>query len=369
MLLDFLKPLTALRGPFVTVTLDVTASTVSGTHALLRDRWQSQRRSLIEAGVGEALLERFDERLAEGPRRVGEATRVLCATPRQVALDIVVPGRTAGDEWSFSPVPHLMSLLRLLAQAQPYALARVGRNGSDITVVGLTGPDRQQPSEGTPEVIHKVPGGGWWRRGFPVESDQAWSHHTRAVAEDLDSIVTTRAPEVLLLEGEDEVVSDVIAHLSGEAVERTIRLDVGRRVTPSRSSAQRRVVAEALRHRQESVRAGVLAEFSARLASDGTPPGAVEGLGNVVSALQQRTVEHLLIDLDPTWAVELWVGGAPAAVGTTPDQAAWSGDDDAPQPDRADDVLMWSLADTGGQVTLLEPGDRRPKDGVGAILV
>ena len=370
MLLSFLKPLTAQRGPFVTVTLDVSAiGPASSDHPL--KRWRVQRQQLARAGVPEDTLELLDERAAESSGRGGENTRVVCATPERVALDIVVPGRPLRDESAYSPLPHLMPLIRLMARAQPYVVARVDRRGSDITVVGLTGRAREQAVDGDHDVIHKVPGGGWSQRRYQTRAEDSWEHNARAVADELDSIVRASSPELLLLEGEDHAVSDVMDHLGTRAAERTVRLDTGGRSAGAVSATERRAVADALEQHRDEVRAELLDEFAARLGSEDSPRTAVEGIDDVVAALQQGKVEHLLINDEPATPVDLWVGQSPMAVGITENgvhDAADLSNGQPPQRDRADAVLVWSLAGSGASVTLLEPGDARPREGIGALL-
>lgn len=370
MLLDFLKPLTAQRGPFVTVTLDVSAiDPASSDHPL--KRWQAQRQELGRAGVPEDTLARLDERAAESSARGGENTRVVCATPDRVALDIVVPGRPLQDESSYSPVPHLMPLVRLMARAQSYVVARVDRRGSDITVVGMTGRGREYSVDGDHDVIHKVPGGGWSQRRWQSRAEDSWAQNARAVAGELDSIVRTSAPELLMLEGDDRAVSDVMDHLGSKTAERTVRLDAGGRAAGAGSATGRRAVADALQQRRDVVRAELLDEYAARMGGDGAPKAAVEGLDDVVAALQEGKVEHLLIDDDAASPLNLWVGQSPLSLSTTREGALESSsttNGQAPQRDRADAVLVWSLAGSGGAMTLLEAGDARPRDGIGALL-
>jgi hypothetical protein len=369
MLLDFLKPLTAQRGPFVTVTLDVSAiDPASSDHPL--KRWQAQRQDLDRAGVPETILARLDERAAESSARGGENTRVVCATPDRVALDIVVPGRPIQNESAFSAVPHLMPLVRLMARAQPYVVARVDRRGSDITVVGMTGRGRDHSVEGDNEVIHKVPGGGWSQRRWQTRAEDSWDQNARSVAGELDSIVRTSAPDLVLLEGDDHAVSEVMDHLGPQAAERTVRLDMGGRAGGAGSVAARRAVADALQRHRDAVRAELLGEFAARLGGDGAPKAAVEGLDDVVAALQEGKVEHLLIDDDAASPLNLWVGQSPLSLSTTRAGAAENSDTNgqAVQRDRADAVMLWSLAGSGGAMTLLEAGDARPRQGIGALL-
>jgi hypothetical protein len=370
MLLDFLKPLTAQRGPFVTVTLDVSAIDSASTDQPLK-RWQAQRQDLARAGVPPATLAHLDERAAESSGRGGENTRVVCATPDHVALDIVVPGRPLQDESAFSAVPHLMPLVRLMARAQPYVVARVNRRRSDISVVGMTGRGREHKVEGDHDVIHRVPGGGWSQRRWQTRAEDSWDQNARSVAGELDSIVRTSAPDLVLLEGDELAVSDVMDHLGSKTAERAVRLDTGGRAAGAGSAAERRAVADALQHHRDEVRAELLYEFAARMGGDDAPRAAVEGLDDVVSALQQGKVEHLLIHDDPASLLDLWVGQSPGSVGTTRDGALDSSgttNGQPPQRDRADAVLVWALAGSGGAVTLLEAGDAWPRQGVGALL-
>jgi Bacterial archaeo-eukaryotic release factor family 2 len=383
MLLDFLKPLTGQPGPFVTVTLDVSADDPPGV-GRLPERWRAQRDSLVREGVPETTLTQLDERAAEG-RRHEECTRVVCATPDQVVLDIVVPGRAPRDESSYSPLPHLSSLVRLLSRAQPYALVHVGRTGSDITLVGLT--DRGGPgnSRDSRDVVRRVPGGGWWLHRFRSRPGPSWDHHARAVAQELDTIAERRKPELILLDGEDDAVADVIEMLGPDAVARSIRLgleETGTTTTEdeagdasltnrSRTAGRRQAVADALQRHREDVHGQLVSEFTRRVTGQVAPAATVEGLEDVVDALQRGRVEHLLMhermDEDPAAPSQLWVDRPSIAIGTTEADVSVENAGTA-QRDRADAVLIWSLARSDIPLTFLEAGDPRPRDGVGALL-
>ena len=349
-------------GPYASVHLDVTRTDNTADEEL-RLRWAQVAGQLEAAGAPDALVRRVEDVVRSPTGLPGEQGRTVVATADEVLLDRVLPHRPLRDGGAYGAVPHLLPLVRALADSVPYVLVEVDHAGADVTVVDGTGrPVAEEEVDGGHDVLHKVPGGGWSHRRYQMRAEDSWERNATAVAERLDAVVSRHAPELVLISGEAQARSHVHRHASGRVAERLVDVEGGgrgdgvheqaftERVEKVLTDRRQRSLGEAVeRYRQEHGRGGA----------------AASGLAGVVDALRQGAVELLLLADDPTSTATLWAGEDALQLGTTEDEVRALGSPTAVR-ERADAVLLRALVAQKGDVELLE---RDGLDaGIGALL-
>lgn len=361
--LDWLRPLTHVEGPYATATLD--ASRIDpATSDRPEEIWATGRRHLEQLGASAATLDAMEESALGPTGRGGELTRVVCGASGRLLLDLTFAGRPVRQKTSFSAAPHLMPLLRGLDAQEPYAVVRVDRAGADIELVAITGTVLEGIDvTGEHDVIRKVSLGGTGERRIQARAEDSWKHNAGEVAHALDSLVRREKPAVVFVAGDERAMGLLEEQASPDARERIVRLATGGRAKGvSREAEAEAIDAELARHR-ETRQQQLRDDYEAARATTGR---AVDGLAAVVEAIRKAQVETLLIRDDPSSDQTLQVGEGATLIGLTTADARQAGGAE-PTTDRADAVLLWSLAATGGAACLADASlDLR--DGVGAIL-
>lgn len=340
MQLDWLKPLTDLDGPFASATLDAsTVDPIQREHLLTA--WRAARRELEREGADEATLAVLEEAVTDHSHGPGERTQVVCAAHGRLLLDLTFPGRPRQERCSFGPVPRVMGVVRGLDGLQRYAVVRIDREGADIDVVEPTGTIIASVGvAGADDEVRKVSLGGTSQGRFEARAEDSWKHNAAQVAQELDGLVRRVQPEAVLLEGEERMVSHLEAQASGALAERLVRLSTGGRAEGTSEAAAAKA--------RESVLARLRVDRDTRLVErlgDAIGAGtAVQGWSAVMDAAAKAQVAHVVLASEP---------GTDAA--------------DGPPADRDPDALLWALAATGAELSVV--GQPLPAaEGIAAIL-
>src|SRR5699024_10020790 len=128
--------------------------------------------------------------------RGGPVTRLAVARDGAVVLDVALPGRPARDEMTYGPAPLLAPIVRAARTPSPYVLIDIDRAGADIDVVDALGREvAGRQVEGSQDVLHKVPGGGWSHRRIQSRAQDSWDRNAAEVAAEVDRIVAEVSPE------------------------------------------------------------------------------------------------------------------------------------------------------------------------------
>lgn len=160
--LGFLAPAYAASGPVATAYLDTT-SAVEGAAAKIAARWQARREELAAQGADEATLEAMGE--AAGRDHGAEAGQVLVGGGARLLLDGRLPAPPRRETASWGPLPDVLPMVSVLADAVPYVLVVADRAGADITGYGDHGDaaGERHVSGGTFD-IRKLKPGDWAAR-------------------------------------------------------------------------------------------------------------------------------------------------------------------------------------------------------------
>ena len=312
MRIALLQQLSNRRGPFVTVSLDVSRDDESASREIER-RWHDLCRTAAKAGAPGSLLDTIADLLLSTTGASGRVGRLVVADADGVALDLVLPGRPARDEVVYGPAPHLLPAYRALRTAVPYLLAEVDRAGADITVVDALGSSTDHVEvQGSHDVVHKVPGGQLSQRRMQARAEDSWAHNAAEVARELEGLIAARRPAIVLLAGDVVAVTEVLDAASGQLKELAVRLTSGGRARGASAGALAAEIQGVLADHLHAGRADLLDRYAQ---AEGRQQGAVQSLADVVDATRRVQVEELFLHDDPTSTHQLWIGEEPIQLG------------------------------------------------------
>jgi hypothetical protein len=373
--MDWAAGLTDLSGPFATVVLDASRDqAISDREVYLR--WDAQARSLAEAGAPGDVIAALAPAVTAPTGRSGSVGRLAVAHDGRVALDLVLPEPPVRESSLWGPVPDLLPAVRALRGYLRLVLAEVDSAGAEIHVVTPWGEAAHREVEGDHDVLHRVPGGGWAQRRYQARVEDSVARNADEVAEALADVVRRYRPELVLLAGEEKAVSEVLDSAPAEVSNRVVRLRHGRRAAGADERARDEEVGVAVAERLREQAADVIDRFSRE---EALQLAAVQGVQDVVTALQRGQVEELLLVNDPSSDLTLWATGRPEQLAIDPAELPSMGAADG-QRTRADAAIVWAAIGTGAGITLFDdlPNDPlddreaesppRLRDGIGALL-
>jgi hypothetical protein len=359
--LEMFHGLAEAKGPFASVTIDVTKTDPATSD--LDVRWRDAARRLAGAGAPEDVVASLAEAALAPTGKGGEHGRLLVANGDGLLQVVDLPGRPTEDA-TWGPIPSLLPAVRALAGTLPYVVVQVDRAGADIEVMSAVGDAETTEVEGEHDELHRAARAGLAQRRFQSRVEDSWERNATTVADKLDRVVRKHRPEVVLLMGDEHAMSYLEEHAS-EAV----RALLVRSRTGGRADG---VSEKAVREQTESVLAATRAVAEAELVDrfeeqTGRAEAAAEGLEPVIEVLQRAQVGELLIVEGRLHDTDLWVGAGRLQIGTTRGDAAMTGAED-PQQVPADAALVWAAVCSRAGVALLDAGQANPADGVGALL-
>jgi hypothetical protein len=367
MRLELLTSLSQEKGPFVTVCHDVTRLDPQGSREV-ELRWEGAVRELTTQGAPPETLEVVGERVLAPSGRSGRVGRYIIGSGDRVLLDIVLPDPPLRDQARYGTVPDLMPLFRWLCTSTRYAVVRLDRTGADVEVVGLFGEKAQEESvQGTEDIVHKFGGGGWAHRRFQQRIEDSWQRNASQVAHELESIVRTQRPQLVLVLGDQQAIAALAGSASHELAERLVRLDTGGRAEGTSAELEQQAIDGAVAAHVRQHKRDLLERYAAALAKQ---EEGLDGIAAVVDSLRRGQVDELIIHDHPGADGQLWVGEEPLQIGTAREDAVTAGGSD-PQQQPGAEVLLWATLGSGGGITVLADDEEVPvelTDGVGALL-
>lgn len=360
MRLDAIKPIYQQDGPFVTVYAEVGRNTEDAV-AQREARWTTLRHQLEHAGVPSSLIADLGDLMNDNTHLEGEVRRTVVASGDSIVFDDVQPGHTHWPEmFDIAPLPDLSGWLAAADASRSFLLVNTDRVRADISLHrALPGPpDAERSVDGDDFYITKVAEGDWAQKQFQQTAENTWKHNASLVADEARTLARRHGTTATLIAGETRARSEVARalELDAEALAPVIEIESGGRAAGASSSALWDEVTEVV--------TGLAREhdtdIAARLAeARGRGEGAATGLDDVVAALAQSRVEHLVVDMPEfkgrTISTERF-GGIPL-----PDGAL--GESELP----ADRALVAAAALTGASLNLL-PSAMSHGGGVAALL-
>lgn len=351
-------------GPFATVYLDASRTDEAGGQEV-QLRWRRARDHLAEQGAPASLLDRLEESALEPTGEGGPHGRALIGAGGSVLLNRVLPRPPARETASWSPLPHVMQLVRQEAYVVPYVLLVVDREGADFTVVGPRGEEiASHEVESTDDVIRKVHPGGWSSARYQRRAEDSWEKNGAEVARELDKTVRRHGARLVMVAGDLRATAAMLDHVSGGTRELLVELEHGSRSAGASDKLMLDEVDELVVRTATGDAVQTMDAFAQERGRDGA---AAEGFEPVVAALQRAQVQALLLRDNPASTATLWVGAESLQLGTSRADVEALGATD-PQEDRADAAIVRALVGTDAELVLVPPGGPDLDGGIGALL-
>jgi hypothetical protein len=351
-------------GPYATVYLDATRADESGPSQVSL-RWRSARERLADEGAPERLLDAMEDRALRSSGVAGPHGLLVVGHDDRVTFSRILESPPARESASWSALPHLLPLLRRETYVVPYALVVVDREGADITVVGPHHEEVESFSqEGSHDVIHKVPTGGWSAARYQRRAEDSWQRNAGEVATELDKVVLRHGLRLVLVAGDVRAVTALLEQVATRTREVAVELQTGGRAAGSSPDDLTDEVREVVTKTAEADLTRVVDDFARE---QGRGEAAVEGLPGVVDALRRAQVEALLLHDDPSSTATLLVGADPSQLGTSSAELEALGVAQC-RRDRADAALVRALVATDAELVLVPTGQPSMQDGIGALL-
>jgi peptide subunit release factor 1 (eRF1) len=281
-------------------------------NAAYRDeqRWRGTRRSLVDEGVPEAILDQIEPMVPEAHLH-GSCLAVIANAE---GVQWVEHGRCAltASKWTWGPLAHLVPLLEWRQGDIPYVLVSADRTGADIFGVCRGRPEVHQQAGGATDPIRKVAPGGWSQRRFQQRAENTWEHNAHDAAQQVVDVVRETGARVVLVGGDVRALQLLRDSLPVEVREQVVEIPV----TRAHDGSQRRLddaVARELDTISGHDATTILQKYAEEL---GQNDRAVDGIDETVGALQRAQVDVLLLMESGLPDRTAWFGREPTQVAT-----------------------------------------------------
>ena len=294
-------------GPFASVYVDVSRDHQNSPHEI-ELRWKELARSLVEQGADDADIRAIEEVFTEPTGQAGSAGRAVIASGGQVRLDVALPDRPRREIARWATLPHVMPLLAQTPEPLPHVVISLGRTSATVRAVDADGAVSQASEHAQEEGTHKVRGADRDKQSY---TEEVWAKNVRGFARTVDDTVAHLHAQLVVITGDVRartILLDELGERSRSLAAEVDGADPDDTTTHERISGKiEDLLARRAAQRSREVLDGVNV-------AHGRDAGlAASGLGPVVAALQQAQVETLVIQDDPSSALELWIGAGARA--------------------------------------------------------
>ena len=333
-------------GPFASVYADVSRDHQNSPHEI-ELRWKELARSLVEQGADDADIRAIEEVFTEPTGQAGSAGRAVIASGGQVRLDVALPDRPRREIARWATLPHVMPLLAQTPEPLPHVVISLGRTSATVRAVDADGAVSQASEHAQEEGTHKVRGADRDKQSY---TEEVWAKNVRGFARTVDDTVARLHAQLVVITGDVRartMLLDELGERSRSLAAEVYGADPDDTTTDERASGEvEDLLARRAAQRTREVLDGV------NIAHGRDVGLAASGLGPVVAALQQAQVETLVIQDDPSSALELWIGPEPGHLAES-EQALRTLGAEVLGRDRADAALVRAAVGTGARLLVL----------------
>ncbi|SNT63463.1 hypothetical protein SAMN05421812_115105 [Asanoa hainanensis] len=366
--LSYLRPIYAQPGPWASVYLDASRSDENAEHEVAL-RWQALADRLAAQGADQPTIDVIGDTLTNYPTQQGRYGLAAFARAGRVALVEPMNAPPPVEEATYTELPHAMPLVAYRGEDIPYVRVVADRAGADLegmavaTTPRLREVDREvRGREQYP--LHKAHSGGESREGDRFTVDEIWKRNAGDVAAATAELAEAVGAEVVVVGGDVRTVPMFVNKLPKRWQERVVRTDAGSRAKGADEEALDDVTIQAIADVADRHTQGAIDRF-------GTQNGehvAASGLPDVVSALQRRQVETVLLVNDMSSTDTLFIGlDDPSLVAVDADTLRAVGVED-PLRVRADQALLRAITGTDAALVLVGPDEVPLEHGIGAVM-
>lgn len=358
MRVEQLRDVVTHDGPFATVRLDASRTTEDAAHQN-ELRWRDASARLAEMGADDATVATVGAAVLDSPPPVGDASRAVVAAHGELLVNEVLPGPPGPQVYRFSDLPYLMPLLSVSGPVS-YVVVVADKAGGWLEGADRQGrPIERQVVRGSDHPVHQVGGGGRAHKSIEARAEETVHHNARELAAEVARTAGRLAADVLVVVGETQARSRLVAELPEQIRAAAVELDMDARA----AERDRAALAQAVQRLVGETRAYRELDAVDRLRTGLAHGTATDGLAAVTEALRMGQVETLLVT-DPVLA------GRTVHVGDDPTQVDTRPADDTRER-RADEALPAAAIATSADVLVVadgQAGDTPVADGVAALL-
>lgn len=371
MRIDWLQPLLGQTPPFTTVYIDITGvGETAGRETA--NRWRGLRRDLERSGAPASTIDLVEEAVKSPPTRSGAGGRLLIATADGVHVDRELIHAPSPSQAVYDQDPALLPAAICADETVDYLVATIDRMGADFTrsVHDPAIPERTTSIEGDQDEITRTKAPPLLQRKVDHRAQDSWERNAVVVAAELDRIVQTDPPEIIIITGDVRATKLVCEAIGPPTAELVVEVPGGSRSSGVNEDALSDQLQEALGAFRERRRGQILGAYRQGL---GRGSGAVSSLDNVIKVLQRGQVSEVII-LESALTQEsiadrqVWVGPEPLQLTLNDSELDDLGVTDGRRQMQAlIAVVRAALAQDAG-ITFVPEDDADIADQVGAIL-
>jgi hypothetical protein len=359
-----LRDTVAEPGPFASVYLDASHDTEDAAHQ--NDvRWRAVSAELASLGADDRTVAAIGD-VVLGDPPVGDAGRALVGANGRVLADGILPAPPVAPLVRFGSLPYLVPVLIANRPPVPHVVVVTDKIEGTFRAVDREGTELPTESvRGRDHPIHHVSGGGLAHGSMENRAEETVRQNLRQVAERATKLVEQVGAEVLIVVGEVQATSNLLAELPEHVRRMVTEVDLDAaavRDDPAPlSEAVERLLAQCQAERDEA---------AVRRVHEGVAHGlAGRGLAVVTEALRIGQVDTLLISESRLGDRTVFVGSVRTEVATRRGDLVEDRDEDITEV-RADEALPVAAIGTAADVVVLadgQAGDDTVEDGVAAV--
>ena len=343
------------EGPCASVVLSTPSATEDAEKQLGR-RWRNARRTLEDAAIDPAELERLDHTVAELDHGDGAAVVLLQpwhAPPFVEFLDDAVDHDLAVVDELARVGPVLESRQRSL----PHLIVVADRAGADIIGMGTDIDDELVGVDAEKLHLHRGHPGGWSQRRFQQRAENQWESNAEVVAEQVERMARRLDPRLITIAGDVRAVGFLLEHLPSDLNAISHKLE-GQSVERIADETVRLVADLVAR---DSV--AVLERFREAVGEG----RAADGAEQTLSALSSGRVETLVVHDDPADSRRAYFDRNGLWCGVEPRSDSPSSAPDEAVDGRLIDVALRSALKGDARIHFV-PAHGGPAERLGALL-
>jgi hypothetical protein len=355
--LSHLRPLYDAYGDYVSVYLDVDRAHEDAPHAI-ELRWRSARERLAAESADPATL---------------DAVQEIVTDPANAAPGIAVFARHGGARLSrglrdaprreigrLAALPHVMPMLAQAPPRVPHLRVTATRTGGEVLAVSDAGNLREEKASAGTWPVHKTPGGGWSHDIRQRNVEENWDANARELASRTAELAAQIHAERVVVAGDVRARTLLLDRLDPNLRQAAVVIDSE---VPADSDAMAAAADAVI---WDYARAACRERFEV-WQSQLSRAGAVEGLGETMTALSDGRAAEVFVDDEPRSTAPAWIGPGGTDLALTAAQLAERGIGE-PVRDRADAAIARAIACTDAALWILPDDLPSPRDGVGATL-
>jgi hypothetical protein len=296
---------------------------------------------------------------------VGRAGLAVIGAEGSVLLAELLPDPPPTPVVRHSPLPYLLPLVEHARPGVPHVVAVVDRTGADVRAVDARGTTVDADEvRGSEHQVHEVGGGGWSHRSMRSRVEENVRHNLEEVAEEVGRLATKVNARVVMVAGEVQARTGLLAALPEPASRVAVELTAGSRAAGADDGSLPDEISRVLDRIAADDRQELLDAY--QTGQGGNNGRGVQGLPAAAAALREGNAEAVLLRPALLRERTVWASDDdPTQLTATRDELRELGLDGATERP-ADEVIPVAAVAVGAELRVTD--ELEPTDGVGVLL-